>query len=310
MLLQEIDVTEGQFIAISEMVYRHCGINLHDGKKELVRARIAKRLRVGGFASVSAYLEHVRQDGTGREFAELIDALSTNLTSFFREQNHFTYLAEKFVPEMLKRKSRPGRSGHPGEGRIRAWSAGCSSGEEPYSLAMTLLEALALSSTSSGQAAPGCAPGSTPGYAPASTPGWDVKLLATDISHPVLERAIRGVYPKDRVASVPPALRGRYFAAQRDGSQTQLSVVPRVRELVCFNYLNLMEAWPFDGPFDFIFCRNVMIYFDKPTQQRLINRFWDVLEPGGLLFTGHSESLTGVAHRFAYVEPTIYAKAL
>lgn len=277
MLLQtEQIVTDKDFVMISDMVYKHCGINLHEGKRELVQARIAKMLRVGSFRSASEYMEHVRADESGEQFAELIDALSTNLTSFFRENNHFEFLASNFIPELLARKRKLGRGG------IRAWSAGCSSGEEPCTIAMTLLEAIP---------------------DPAS---WDVRLLATDISRRVLRTAMAGVYDKTRVESVPIGIRGRYFLPADDRHRVQAA--PALRSLIRFNYLNLQENWPFSGPFDFIFCRNVMIYFDKPTQERLVNRFFGCLDSGGLLFTGHSESLTGVNHRFRYVRPTIYSK--
>jgi len=216
---------------------------------------------------------------TGEEFTHLIDSLSTNLTSFFREMGHFDFLLDSYLPALLLKKRKLRSS------RIRAWSAGCSTGEEAYSLAITLLHA-----TGDGT-------------------GWDIRLLATDISTHVLQIAKKGRYEKSRVEAVPAALKSRYLLPGRLGDKAVCQVAPAVRNVVRFAYLNLMEPWPFSGPFDFIFCRNVMIYFDKPTQQRLVNRFWDYLESGGLLFTGHSESLTGVNHEFRYVQPTIYAKA-
>jgi chemotaxis protein methyltransferase CheR len=292
-MIAQIDdnLTEGEFRLVSELVYRHCGIDLHEGKRDLVRARLAKRVRSSGAASIAEYLESVRSDPTGREFGHLIDAISTNLTSFFRESSHFDHLRQSLVPALVSRR-RSDRAG-----RIRAWSAACSTGEEPYSIAMTLLDALG------------------------DAPGWDVKVLATDISRDVLRRARAGAYDGTRLGSVPPALRSKYFrrapnAGREQGGESgrqpagapPFVVSERLRQAVVFNYLNLMDPWPFRGPFDFIFCRNVMIYFDKPTQERLVGRFWEVLAPGGLLFTGHSESLTGVAHRFRYVMPTVYAK--
>jgi chemotaxis protein methyltransferase CheR len=276
-IVQDI-LSEEDFHHVSDMVYRHCGINLHDGKKDLVRARLGKRVRTLGLSSVSQYLAHLRADESGDEFGNLIDAISTNLTSFFREQSHFDFLEGKILPALLRRKHKSGRR------RIRAWSAGCSTGEEPYSLAMTLLEAV------EGQGA------------------WDVKLLATDISRPVLERARQGRFDEPRAESVPAPLREKYFARSPRDESPEYEVVPRVKQLIRFNYLNLMKPWPFAGPFDFIFCRNVMIYFDKPTQEKLVNRFWECLEVGGVFFTGHSETLNGVSHRFRYVQPTIYVK--
>ena len=279
--VQHIVLTDRDFQKISNLVYEHCGINLHAGKKELVRARLAKRLRQGNFQTFSEYMKHVLEDTTGEEFSILIDSLSTNLTSFFREGQHFEFLQTRLLPSLLERK-RLKR-----DFRIRVWSAGCSSGEEPYSIAITLLDAIA------GQGR------------------WDVKVLATDISTSVLEVAKSGIYDKQRVEPVSPLQRQKYFRTSREQNERIFEVNQNLRDIVIFRYLNLMKSWPIDtrqGGLDFIFCRNVMIYFDKPTQSRLVNRFWDILSPGGILFTGHSESLTGIEHRFRYVQPTIYAK--
>lgn len=271
-------LSESEFRQISDLVYRHCRINLHEGKRELVRARIIKRVHAGGFDSVSRYLDHVLADRSGQEFPKLINSLCTNLTGFFREGAHYAYLEKQFLPALLAKRRKQDNN------QILVWSAGCSSGEEPYSLAMTLLEATD-------------GPGS-----------WDVKILATDISTRMLQVAREGVYPKKRAATVAPLLRAKHLVPDQIDGQPVVRVNSQLRDLVRFRYLNLMEHWPFRGPFDFIFCRNVMIYFDKPTQQALVNRFWERLRPGGLLFTGHSESLTGIAHKFDYVQPTIYSR--
>ena len=279
--LQNVVLTERDFRKISDLVYEHCGINLHAGKKELVRARLAKRLRYGNFKTFADYMKHVMADTTGKEFSILIDSLSTNLTSFFREEQHFEFLRTRLLPSLMERK-RAKRNF-----RIRAWSAGCSSGEEPYSVAITLLDAV------HGQGR------------------WDIKILATDISTSVLEVAETGIYDAPRVEPVSRIQRQRYFLASNTDDQKVFEVSQSLREIVIFRYLNLMGSWPIDtrrGGLDFIFCRNVMIYFDKPTQRRLVNRFWDLLSSGGILFTGHSESLTGIEHQFRYVQPTIYAK--
>jgi chemotaxis protein methyltransferase CheR len=274
----KLNLTDDEFEQISDMVYQHCGINLHDGKKELVRSRLAKVMRQGRFENFSRYMEHVAADGSGQAFSELIDSLSTNLTSFFREAVHFDYLTNCYLPELIEQKQRQKKL------RLRGWSAGCSSGEEPYSIAITLLEALT------------------------DRARWDVKLLATDISTRILKRAQEGLYDSERIEPVPPPLKNRYLQARCSNGQKHFEVAPSLRQITVFKYLNLMENWPFRGPFDFIFCRNVMIYFDKATQQRLVERFWEVLAPGGILFTGHSESLTGICHNFRYVQPTIYRK--
>lgn len=274
----KLTLTDEEFEQISQLVYDYCGINLHDGKKELVRSRLAKILRQRGLRTFREYLQFVQSDVSGNAFSELIDSLSTNLTSFFREAVHFQFLAEKFLPELVAKKQRAGVL------KIRGWSAGCSSGEEPYSIAITVLDNI-----------PDAA-------------RWDIKLLATDISNRVLKTAQEGVYEPERVAPVPPALRSKYLRPKQVDGQMAYAVTDSLKQLIVFKYLNLMATWPFRGPFDFIFCRNVMIYFDKRTQQQLIDRFYQILADGGILFTGHSESLTGIRHQFRYVQPTIYRK--
>jgi len=243
-----------------------------------VRARLAKRLRALHIHTFDEYLEYALRDSTGREFTMLIDSLSTNLTSFFREKQHFDHLRDVFYPKLLERKR-----AHKCQ-RIRAWSAGCSSGEEPYSIAVSLYDALG------------------------DAERWDFKVLATDISTRVLGAAKEGIYDEKRVEPLTPEQRRKYLIPRIVEGEKMYEVAPSIRRVVVLARLNLMEDWPVKGPVDFIFCRNVMIYFDKPTQEKLVGRFWDLLDPAGLLFTGHSESLTGVKHRFEYVQPTIYVK--
>ena len=276
--LHDLVLTEKDFHKISQMVYDHCGINLHQGKKELVRARLAKRLRLGNFKTFPEYMDYVLADKTGVEFSILIDSISTNLTSFFRENQHFEFIDKTFLPLLLDKK----RKQH--NFRIRAWSAGCSSGEEPYTIAIVLNEALR------GQGR------------------WDAKILATDISTGMLELAKKGIYSAERIAPVPAIQKQRYLVTHTVKGQKVFEVSQSLKDIIIFSYLNLMKDWPIKGPLDFIFCRNVMIYFDKPTQSVLINRFWDLLDSGGILFTGHSESLTGIEHKFKYIQPTIYMK--
>ena len=278
-LVQDLVLTDRDFHKIKDLVYRHCGINLTESKKELVRARLAKRLRVGGFNTYPEYMSHVLNDKTGGEFSVFIDSLSTNVTSYFREHQHFEFLQQEFLPALLNRKCKQHDS------KIRCWSAACSSGEEPYSLAITLLD------ETSGK---GC---------------WDIKVLATDISTTILEKAQKGVYSEERIKPVSTMQRNRYLTVQKVKGEKVYEVNKSLRDVVIFKYLNLMKEWPIKVPLDFIFCRNVMIYFDKQTQETLVNRFWDQLDSGGILFTGHSESLTGVHHKFKYLQPTIYRKA-
>ena len=276
--LKEVFLTEEDFQMISDIVYKHCRINLHTGKKELVRARLAKKIRQGNFNNFQEYLNYVFEDKTGREFSNLIDLLSTNLTSFFREKKHFEFLHDKFLPAIIERKKKNK------DFRIRVWSAGCSSGEEVYSIAITLKDAL----EKHGQ--------------------WDVKILGTDISTRMLETARKGYYDQVRVSTVPIQQRNKYLIPSNNNHSKGFEVSKALRDIVIFRHLNLMESWPIKGPLDLIFCRNVMIYFDKPTQQNLINRYWDMLDSGAVLFTGHSESLTGIKHMYKYVQPTIYMK--
>ncbi len=275
-LLEAIELTDAQFHKIAALVKANCGINLHDGKKELVKGRLTKRLRKLGFHTFSQYLDHLRRDESGSELTAMLDAISTNLTSFFRESDHFEHLAENVMPRIIAAAGRAGR--------LRIWSAGCSSGEEPYSIAITVNEGIP------------------------DPRAWDAKILATDISTRMLARAKRGIYTADRIETVSPQLRTRYFQCVETQPERLYRVGDALRTMVHYARLNLMDAWPMNGPFDVIFCRNVMIYFDKGAQGKLINRFHDLLAPGGTLFIGHSESLAGVKHEFRYVQPTVYQK--
>ncbi|MGZ8459706.1 MAG: CheR family methyltransferase [Candidatus Deferrimicrobiaceae bacterium] len=275
----EPELTDREFDRFRRIIYETSRIALNDGKKELLRARLGKILRPRGIASFREYLTLVEEDRTGEELTFLLDAISTNLTSFFREGDHFRFLETTVLPHLdATRKAR-------GERKIRAWSAGCSSGEEPYSLAITLLDALG------------------------GGAGWDIRLLATDLSTKVLAMARNGLYASDRVKGVSPQVVARHFFTEtgNDGRKF-FRVSPAVRGLITFGHLNLLEPYPFRGPFDFIFCRNVMIYFDKKTQETLVNGFYRYLADGGHLFIGLSESLNGVAHSFQYVRPSVYRK--
>ncbi|MBI4667250.1 MAG: protein-glutamate O-methyltransferase CheR [Nitrospinae bacterium] len=274
-----LDLSDREFEMFRALIFEKSGINLNEGKKELVRTRLGGRLRKGGFRSFMEYYKYVTQDVSESELVTLLDAISTNLTSFFREANHFNYLKKNVLPDVLLRKKTDPLK------EIRAWSAGCSTGEEPYSISFILLETLE------------------------SMPSMDVKLLATDLSTKVLAKAARGIYTAEQVKSVPKELLPRYFDIEHINDEKFYRVGQKARGIVQFKRFNLMTpTFPFKRKFDFIFCRNVMIYFDKPTQQTLINKFYNALAPGGHLLIGHSESLTGVQHRFKYVQPTIYRK--
>lgn len=271
-------MTEQEFRRFSDLIYQIAGINLHEGKKELLQARVGKIIRLRRISSFAEYFEIVRNDSTGNELVALLDAVSTNLTFFFREEKHFEFLAERWLPAYLARKGAPPR-------RIRGWSAGCSTGEEPYTILISLLERLGTDAS------------------------IDLKLMATDLSTRVLEIAQRGVYTEERVRNVPANMRPKYFTKRKDArGETYYQVAEILSERVLFRRLNLMEPLPFRNPLNFIFCRNVMIYFDRETQQNLVARYFEVLEPEGFLFIGHSESLNGIKHPFRYVAPSIYQK--
>lgn len=272
-----LDLSDQEFWSLSRLVYQKAGINLHKGKKELVRTRLAKRIREGGFESFRNYYDYVLGDQSGEELTQLLDAVSTNLTSFFREPRHFEFMAERFLPE-LTAKSKSGAR------RLRIWSAGCSTGEEAYSIAVTVLEHLP------------------------RPKDWEVKVLATDLSERVLGIAGRGVYPARVVENVPRELLRRYFQVGQGDCEGWYRVKDEVRRLVVFRRLNLMESFPFRRPFQLIFCRNVMIYFDRETQKDLVTKFYRVLDKGGYLFIGHAESLSGLDRSFQYLRPTIYRK--
>lgn len=272
------ELSDIDFRQFSGLVYEKCGINLHRGKKELVRARLGRRLREGGFKDFKAYYRFLTQDDSGDELVQMLDAISTNLTSFFREERHFDFLIKEIFPTCIADQKAGRRR------RLRFWSAGCSSGEEPYSLAIWLLEYFGDRAL------------------------HEMKILATDISTKVLSKAKRGVYPAVRLEKISNALLRKYFRRGYGKHEGYFRVKPFLQEMIQFRRLNLIEPFPFKRGFDLILCRNVMIYFDKSIQEALVNKLYDALCHGGYLFVGHSETLMGVDHRFRYVRPSIYRK--
>jgi len=275
-----IELSDKEYMEIAEFVHKTAGINLKDGKKELVRTRLSKRIRALDFKNFRDYFKHVMGDQTGEEIVFLLDALSTNLTSFFREPQHFQFMAKDFLP-VLEQRRRAKNSR-----RLRIWSAACSSGEEPYTIAMVVMD-------------------KNPYFAQ----GGDFKILATDISTKVLNVAKQGVYGPERVKDIPAATLQKFFTRiETERGDKMYQVSPEMRRLIAFRRLNLMEPLPFTNPLDLIFCRNVMIYFDKETIAKLVENYYRILAPGGYLFIGHSESLSGFKHPFKYVAPCIYLK--
>ena len=273
----ENNMSDRLFKQFSLLVYEQCGINLHEGKQALLQARLNKRLRLTGIDSYEKYLKFITSGANPGEFVHFLDSISTNLTYFFRESQHFDFLDGVAMPELIEKKLKDRDS------RIRIWSAGCSTGEEPYSLAMCVLAHLP------------------------EVARWDLRILATDISTRVLETASRGIYSEEKMQKVPPALRQANFQkVSNSNGKPDFQVTAHVKRVITFHRLNFKDPYPFKGQFDFIFCRNVMIYFDKKTQEELVNKIAGFLSPGGYFFVGHSESLTGLAHKLSYVRPAIY----
>jgi chemotaxis protein methyltransferase CheR len=271
---QEYALHEGDFRKICRLVMDTAGIVLSDKKRAFVQGRLGRRLRVLGLSDFAAYCRLLESPAGDEEKNNLINAVTTNHTSFFREPHHFQYLAQTILPHIAKTQ-------RGGGGRFRIWSAGCSTGEEPYTIAMTLREHQS------------------------PLRGFDVRILATDLDTNVVARAAAGVYDAERLATIPKSLRLKYFTDLDDGSA---EAGDELSSLITFAPLNLLQDWPMKGPFDVIFCRNVVIYFDKATQRRLFDRYAELLKPDGWLFIGHSESLMNVTDRFDLVGRTIYQR--
>ncbi|WP_114239911.1 protein-glutamate O-methyltransferase CheR [Dyella sp. C9] len=266
-----------EFEFLRTFVYEHCGISLGEHKRQLVQGRLLRRLRALKLRDFPAYCELLRRDPQ-QELGELASAISTNVTAFFRESHHFDLLADELLPRWIAEKKKDG-------GRLRIWSAGCATGEEPYTLAIVLADALEKHGGN-----------------------VDAKILATDLSPQALETARKGVYPIERLEGVSTERRRRWFLRGEGEYEQYACVHPRLRELVSILPLNLLHDWPMQGPFDAIFCRNVVIYFDKPTKQRLFQRYAGLLPEGGYLFLGHSESMYGLNDSFDLIGRTVYRK--
>jgi chemotaxis protein methyltransferase CheR len=261
-----------EFEEISRLAYEHFGLDLRGGKQGLVAARLGKTLRELGLKSFQKYYDYVKADRSGAALAGMVDRLTTNHTSFFREPRHFEFLRKTVFPALRTRSL------------IHIWSAACSSGEEPYSIAMSLLE-------------------ESPREAAVK-----VRIKATDISTRVLEKAKRGVYEPDRLAGIPAPMLQRFMVKTESERGIAFHFKSEVRAMIDFERLNLMAKLPEGYRCSVIFCRNIMIYFDKPTQQSLIERLSQNLEDGGYLFIGHSESLNNIAHGLDYISPATYRK--
>ena len=268
--VREFEFTERDFEAVRKLIYQRAGISLSPQKMDMVYSRLARRLRATGTKRFEDYLALLRNGGNDAEWEAFTNALTTNLTSFFREQHHFPILAEHLA-------ARRGQ-------QLVIWCCASSTGEEPYSLAMTAVET----------------------FGSFDVP---VSILATDVDTSVLRKGEAGVYPAERVERVAPERVRRFFLRGSGTQEGQVKVRPELQRMVTFRRLNLLDtAWTVRGPIDAIFCRNVMIYFDKPTQAGILKRFAPLLQPDGLLFVGHSESLFHVADTFRLRGKTVYEK--
>lgn len=268
----EFALSDREFARVRQRVYAAAGISLSDAKRTLVISRLSKVLRRMQQPSVTAYLDFLETRGTPEDAQEFVNALTTNLTRFYREDHHFDHLAE-YVAELVAR-----RAGSAARPRLRIWSAGCSTGQEPYTIALHLLSRLP------------------------ELERWDFRILATDIDTDVVARAAAGIYPASELSGLGPE-RAALFERCGDGT---IRVPEPARRIVVFKPLNLMDAWPMKGPFDVIFCRNVAIYFDKPTQAELFTRLRGMLAPEGYLYIGHSENLGAAAGGFRNMGRTIF----
>ena len=272
---REFRFTDEDFAFLRRLIKARTGIELGEHKQEMVYGRLARRLRALGLTGFAAYCEFLDSPDGENELLAMVNAITTNLTKFFREKHHFDYLSKTLLPEIADRQAAGQRP------RLRIWSAGCSSGEEPYSIAMSVL-------------------GTVPDVA-----RWDARLLATDLDTEMVRRGSAGRYPKRVLESIPPEYRQK-FRLRRDGDEFEMD--DDLKKFIVFRPLNLLEPWPMRGSFDVVFCRNVVIYFDRPTRAGLFERYAEILNDDGVLFIGHSESLLGLSDRFELVGKTIYRK--
>ncbi|WP_337266073.1 protein-glutamate O-methyltransferase CheR [Oryzifoliimicrobium ureilyticus] len=271
----EYPLTRRDLSEIAAMIYSDAGISLNESKASLVYSRLSKHIRNLGLSGFREYCELVASQAGAAERREMLSHLTTNFTRFFRENHHFDHLRESVLPGLIERA----RSG----GRVRLWSAACSDGQEPYSMALTVLSMM-----------PNAA-------------DYDFRILATDIDPKILDRARTGVYDDNSLETVSPAMRKQWFSEVDVQGRRRYKIDDRVKRLITYNELNLLGQWPFKGKFDAIFCRNVVIYFDEPTQTRIWSRFAEMLVDGGHLYIGHSERVAGDAkHVFDNIGITTY----
>ena len=263
-----------EFHAIRDYIKANYGISLGDEKRSLIYSRLKNVMRDEGFSTFADYFDYVKKDRTGAAGIVFVNRITTNHTFFMREAEHFDYLRDKVLPWVEEKYS--------ATKDLRLWCAACSSGEEAYTLQIVVHEYFE------------------------QKPGWNIEILATDISEQVLTQASLGIYSNESIASLPPEWKDKYFSKY---DSNNMAVKDSIKKLITFRKFNLMqERLPFKKPFHVIFCRNVMIYFDNKTREQLVNRMWDFTEKGGYLFIGHSESLSGAKTEYQYVMPAAYRK--
>ena len=273
---REFAFTSADFESLRTLVKTQCGITLSESKRELVYGRLSRRLRALGISAFADYRRLLASHEGQGEMIEFINAVTTNLTSYFREPHHFDFLRDEYLAE----RARDAR----GSRRIRIWCAAASTGEEPYSIAMSVAEAIP------------------------EWQRWDIKILATDLDTNVLKTCVAGIYREDRVRGMSRARLERFFDTSGTGAERRYRVKPELAAMISFRQLNLMHPLPMKGPLDVIFCRNVIIYFDKETQRGLFARIAPLQRPGDLLFLGHSESLLQVSEAWTLMGKTIYKR--
>ncbi len=272
-------LTPREFKKFRDIIYYKTGVNLGEQKRDLVLSRLTKRLRILNIKTFEEYYHYISHDGNSSEITAMINRITTNVTSFFRENHHFHVLRDIVIPQLMEKGAASGRR------KVRIWSAGCSTGQEPYSIAITLADAFR-------------------GHV-----GWDIKILATDLDTEVLSKGENGVYSKEVVDKVPQEQMRRFFKKGLGENKGLYQVTSNIRDMVVFRQLNLtMERFPIRGPLDAIFCRNVIIYFDKKMKEKLIRTFNGLLGNNGYLFMGHSESLIAMKEEFNYIHNTVYQK--
>jgi chemotaxis protein methyltransferase CheR len=278
----EAVLSDRDFNRLSEFIHNECGIKMPASKKTMLQARLQKRLRALRMPSMSEYCNYLFSPaGIENELINMIDVVTTNKTDFFREPKHFDYMVQKALPELMAGKGVGIRH------KLMVWSAGCSTGEEPYTISMILSDFV----------------DKYPVFK------FDFLILATDISTRVLDVAKRAIYDNEKVAPVPPEMKKNYLLRGKNDKKGQVRIVPELRNVVKFRRLNFLEGnFGMREPMDIIFCRNVIIYFDRATQEKLMNRFCQQLSPGGYIFIGHSETLHGLDVPLAQVAPTVYRK--